>query len=202
MRPWINMTSAGPTLGKWLSQITYRGPFQPELFCDSESDPTAGNGRTLAVMLEDREVWVSDSWLGWSHWWIQCISWLYVKFYGEHDSYKLFGSARHEIICWLISLINVGIYPVQHWQLIPLNFLWCFGPGQEISSLENAFSMHALTQTFKASRSPAETWSAGKKLQANGSWMDQSECSGLHPALEGCSGDKAVCWFFISTVML
>lgn len=50
------MTSAGPALGKCLAQITYRGPVQPELFCDSEPDPTASNGRTLAVMLEDGAV--------------------------------------------------------------------------------------------------------------------------------------------------
>lgn len=174
----------------------------PAWFCDSESDPTAGNGRTLAIMLGDGAVWVSHSWLGWNHWWIQGFSWLYVKFYGEPNSYKLFDSAREDIICWLVSLINAGIYLVQHWQLIPLNFSWCFGPGQEISSLEKAFSMHVLTQNFKASSSPAETWSAGKNLQSNGSWINQSKCFGLHPALEGCSGDKAVCWVFVTMVMV
>lgn len=56
MRPWTNMTWAGPTSGKWLFQITCRGPFQPELICDSDSDLTAGNRRTLAIMLEDGTV--------------------------------------------------------------------------------------------------------------------------------------------------
>lgn len=160
MRCWANMTSVGTSLGKCLSKITHRGLFQPELFSDSESVSTAGDGRTLAIMPEDGAVWASDSWLGWSHWWVYFI--LYVRFYGEPDSYKLFDSARQEIICWLISLVNAGIYPVKHWQLIPLNFSWCFGPGQEISSFENSFSMHSVTQTFKASSCPAETWSTGK----------------------------------------
>lgn len=97
---------------------------------DSGSDPTTGNRRTLDIMLEDGAAWVSDSLLGWSHSWIQCISWQNVKFCGEPDSYKLSESARQKIICWLISLINAGIYPIQHCQMNPLNFSWSFTPGQ------------------------------------------------------------------------
>lgn len=55
----------------------------PAWFCDSESDPTAGNGRTLAIMLGDGAVWFSDSCLGWSHWWIHGFSWPYVNFMGS-----------------------------------------------------------------------------------------------------------------------
>lgn len=142
-----------------------------------------------------------ESWPGSSHWWIQCISWLYVKFYGEPDSCKLFDSARQEISCWVISLINAGICPSLAADPFEL-FHYTLDEGIRLGFLENAFSMHALTQTFKASSSLAETWSAGKKLQANGSWIHQSKCSGLHSALERYSGDKAVCWFFITMVML
>lgn len=182
-------------------QITCRGPCQHGLFCDSEPDPAAGDGRTMAIVLDRTCAWMGQCnslTHDWSHWRIQCISWLYVKFYMESESCKLVDSSRQEIICLLISLINAGIF------ILPSTGTWslwhfhdALDQGGRLVPLKTTFP-HKLWPKLSNLQFPSWTLACKGKLQADGSRVDQSDCSGLQPAFEGWAGDNVVCWFFIA----
>lgn len=182
-------------------QITCRGPFQHGLFCDSEPDPTAGDERTVAILRMCLRMGQCESLThDWSHWRIQCISWLYVQFYTESESWKLVDSSRQEMICWLISLINAGIF------ILPSTGTWslwhfhdALDQSQRLVSLKTAFP-DKLWPRLSNLQFPSWTLACKGKLQADGSRVDQSDCSGLQPALEGRAGHNIVCWFFITMV--
>lgn len=136
----------------------------------------------------------------WSHWRIQCISWLYVKFYTESESCKLVDSSRQEMICWLISLINAGIF------ILPSTGTWSLWHFHD--ALDQSWRLVPLKTAFPDKLWPRlwnlqfPSWNLAckRKLQADGSRVDQSDCSGLQPALEGRAGHNVVCWFSIAMV--